>query len=247
MELLITIITPCYNAQQFLKETAESVFTQTYSNFEWIIIDDCSTDNTWDLLTELSNLDPRIKLFKNEKNSGVAFSRNRGIENSSGAYIAFLDADDIWFSTKLEQQMDMLLKSDSSFCFTAYKIINENGSYKKTYHIPLTLDFNEMLNGSVVCLSSTLLNKKAIGDIRFQNIFHEDYIFFIDLLRKKNAVGLNQPLVAYRKHSNSISKNKFNASLKQFQIYRNYLNMNIWETLPHFISYVFKGIKKHFF
>ena len=105
---LVSIISPSYNCKEFISQTIDSVLAQSYSNWELLIVDDCSTDGTYELAKEYSEKDCRIKVFRNEKNCGAAVSRNKGIQNSKGQYVAFLDSDDIWAFNKLDKQLDFM-------------------------------------------------------------------------------------------------------------------------------------------
>jgi glycosyltransferase involved in cell wall biosynthesis len=137
-EKLVSIITPNYNCVQFIAQTIESVLAQTYQNWELIIIDDCSTDGSYEIARSYAKRDKRIKVFRMEKNSGAALARNKGIELSHGDYLAFLDSDDIWISEKLEKQLQFMQTNNCDFSFTEYEHIDERGisignrkSYKK--------------------------------------------------------------------------------------------------------------------
>ncbi len=129
MKELVSIITPSYNSESYISETINSVLNQTYEIWELIIIDDCSTDKTQDLLNNYCKIDNRIKLFVNEKNLGSAISRNVGIKNSSGRFIAFLDSDDIWVKEKLEKQLFFMKSNKIAFSFSGFEIIDKNGNY----------------------------------------------------------------------------------------------------------------------
>jgi teichuronic acid biosynthesis glycosyltransferase TuaG len=122
---LISIITPCYNSEQFLKETIESVLAQTYKNWEMIIVDDCSTDEGYNMALKYAAGDSRIKVCQMEQNSGAALARNKAIRLSQGEYLAFLDSDDVWLPEKLEKQLRFMQENDSDFSFTEYEHIDE--------------------------------------------------------------------------------------------------------------------------
>ena len=129
-EPLVSIITPLYNSEKFIAETIESVLTQTYTNWEMLIVNDCSKDNGASIVEKYSKKDKRIKLFNNEKNMGVSFTRNRAIDLSNGKYIAFLDSDDLWYKEKLKKQIRMMEEKNISLSYTAYTKMNEDGSLR---------------------------------------------------------------------------------------------------------------------
>ena len=124
---MISIITPNYNCVKFIAETIESVLAQTYQNWEMIIVDDCSTDGSYEIALKYAEKDKRIKIFRMDHNSGAAYCRNKGIELSKGEYIAFLDSDDLWMPEKLEKQVEFMIANNCDFSFTEYQIIKENG------------------------------------------------------------------------------------------------------------------------
>jgi teichuronic acid biosynthesis glycosyltransferase TuaG len=126
MRPLVSIITPCYNSAPFISQTIESVLAQTYQNWEMIIIDDCSTDTSYEIISGFARKDPRIKVYHLEQNGGAAMCRNKAIEISHGEYLAFLDSDDLWLPEKLEKQLTFMQKNNADFSFTEYEHILEN-------------------------------------------------------------------------------------------------------------------------
>ena len=143
---LVSIITPNYNCEKFIEETINSVLAQTYNNWEMIIVDDCSSDKSFEIACAYSNKDKRIKVFKNEKNSGAAISRNKAIEMSRGEYLAFLDSDDIWMPNKIQTQLSFMKQHNCDFSFTEYEHIDENGiSLKKIAKVINKLTYRKML------------------------------------------------------------------------------------------------------
>ena len=133
MNSLVSIIVPCYNSSKFICECIDSVLDQSYSNWEMLIVDDCSTDNSRDLILKYSKNNKKIKTFFLEQNVGPAEARNIAISNSKGKYIAFLDSDDVWRNNKLERQIHFMNNNKISFSFTSYQPISENG--KKKYSV----------------------------------------------------------------------------------------------------------------
>jgi teichuronic acid biosynthesis glycosyltransferase TuaG len=122
---LISIVTPCYNSARFIAQTIESVIAQTYQNWEMIIVDDCSTDESYTIALEYAAKDTRIKVCQMEQNSGAALARNKAIRISHGEYLAFLDSDDVWLPEKLEKQLHFMQENNSDFSFTEYEHMNE--------------------------------------------------------------------------------------------------------------------------
>ncbi len=127
-EPLVSIITPVYNSEEFLSETIKSIQNQTYKNWRLLLVDDCSKDNSSEIIKSFRKEDARIKYIKLEKNSGAAVSRNVGIKNAEGRFIAFVDSDDLWDSRKLEIQIEYMLKENVGFSFTSYRYMRQDGS-----------------------------------------------------------------------------------------------------------------------
>ncbi|GHU75177.1 hypothetical protein FACS189461_0930 [Spirochaetia bacterium] len=125
--ILVSIITPNYNCSRFIGKTIESVLAQTYQNWEMIIVDDCSTDGSYEIALDYARKDSRIKVYRTEHNSGAALCRNKAIELSQGQYLAFLDSDDLWLPEKLEKQLKFMQENDCDFSFTEYELIDEEG------------------------------------------------------------------------------------------------------------------------
>ena len=128
---MISVITPVYNAEEFLKETIDSVLSQTYENLEYILVDDCSSDNSPEIIKHYTETDSRVKYIKLKENSGAAVARNTGLENAAGRYIAFIDSDDVWYEDKLEKQINFMSK-DIAFTYTKYERMSEDGRDRKS-------------------------------------------------------------------------------------------------------------------
>ena len=204
---LVSIITPSYNTAAFIEETIKSVQSQTYTNWEMIIVDDYSKDNT-DEVVEKYFSDSRIKYIKNEKNGGAAVSRNRALREAKGRWIAFLDSDDLWEKEKLEKQIAFMKENDCSFSYTAYEEIDENSK-------PL----NVLVKGPrkiskfgmhaycwVGCLT-VMYDLQKIGLIQIEDIKkNNDYAMWLKICKKENCFFLNENLAKYRKRAGSISR-----------------------------------------
>ncbi len=238
--MFVSIITPVFNSENYLEETINSVLNQTYQNWELIIIDDCSTDNSVDIINKFLKNDSRIKFISLNKNSGVASARNSGIEVAKGRFIAFLDSDDIWDENKLEYQLSLMIKNDYALTYTAYrKINNENNVIAK--HIPVKetgLRYKDLLKHNEIGFLSAIYDSDKIGKQNFLNQGHEDYSFWLNILKKGfTAWGINKVLASYRVHSNGISSNKLKAITFTWNIYRNVEKLSLFDSIYYFIMY----------
>ena len=248
-ENLVSIITPCHNASKFVAETIESVLSQTYSEWEMLIVDDCSTDNSVEIVQSFSEQDSRIKLLKLEKNSGAAVARNCGIKEARGRYIAFIDSDDIWLDNKLQQEMDFMKDKNCAFVYTATQMIDADGEKKgKFTPVPEKTDYNHLLKRTVIATSTVLLDRKVTGNF-FMPLRRsgQDYATWLMLLRNIDfAYGINQPLCLYRISPKSLSSNKLKSIKQVFDIQTK--NEKISKPYAAFNTFCFclYAFKKHF-
>lgn len=236
MSELISIITPTYNCANFIGETIDSVLAQTYSNWEMIIVDDCSTDNTEEIVNNYSNSDKRIKYYKLDNNSGAAVSRTKAMELANGQYMAFLDSDDLWYPNKLEYQINYMKKNNYAFTCTKYEQINEKSKLldKVIMVVPKT-NYNRLLldcpvGNSTVMYDVTKMGKFKVPNIRKRN---DDALWLQMLKKEKYIYGIDEVLMKYRIRSNSISNNKFKLIGYHWYLYRNIEHLNIVRSVFH--------------
>lgn len=245
----VTIITPAYNAEKFLDKIYDSLQSQTFKDFEWIIIDDFSKDNTSSIIEKfISKQELNITLLKNKSNQGVAYSRNRGLDIAKGDYICFLDVDDTWEPDKLKIQKEFMEEKGILLSYMDYNQVNEKGNLIKTIKAPNACDYKSLLSSNVLGNLTCMVNRSVIGDTRFIKHGHEDYIFWLDILsRIPKAIKVNTEIIYcnYLISESSISSNKFKAAVWQWKIYRNILKLNLFESVAYFISYAMKGLRKH--
>lgn len=241
MEQLVSIITPVYNSEEFLKETIESVLRQSYENWELILVDDCSTDSSRKIISDYANKDRRIKPVFLKKNSGAGFSRNSGIDNAKGDLIAFLDSDDLWHQDKLKEQLHFMKIKNVNMVYTWYYNVNEKGqkiSYSKT---PKQISFILLMFNNYILTSSLIFKKSILNDIRFSEIRkRQDWVFFLDILKSGvKAYSLDKCLVYYRKSNTSLSANKFRLIKSNLSVIANYFyNGNHLKSSMHFMIFL---------
>lgn len=244
---LVSIIMPAYNAEKTLAESVESVINQTYKDWVLFILDDGSKDKTGTISMEYSKLDERILYLPNEKNIGVSQTRNRGINLSKSDWIAFLDSDDMWEKTKLEEQIGYCIYNDSKFSFTGSKYINENGEYYPgIFKVPYNVDYEKLKRHNVISTSSVLIHKDLIGDdIMEFDYLHEDYLFWLKILRKGyRATALNKPMLIYRLSKSSKSGNKLKSIKMTSGVFRK-LEYGYLKTFLYTTSHLFKASLKY--
>ncbi|MEJ6951731.1 glycosyltransferase family 2 protein [Natronospora cellulosivora (SeqCode)] len=241
---LVSIITPVYNSEKYIRDTINSVLSQTYTNWEMLIADDCSKDNTANVVKEFD--DSRIKYFKLENNSGAAIARNKALEQARGKYIAFLDSDDMWKPNKLERQLKFMVQRNIGFSFTGYEILRDKNN--KVIKVPKKLNYSGFMKNTIIGTLTVMLNKEIIGDVRLVNVKKDhDSMTWAKILRENNlAYGLNESLAYYRKVEGSISNNKFRAVKNHWNNCRHIENLSIFKCLYYFIFYCLNAFKKHY-
>lgn len=248
---LVSVITPAYNSSRFILETIRSVQSQTHTNWEMLIVDDCSKDNTVQLVKAEVEKDPRIKLFTLEQNSGSAVARNTAIQNAKGKYIAFLDSDDLWKPEKLEKQLKFIKENDYAFTFTGYEEIDVNGTpINKVFQTPESVSYKDILKrpGTIGCLT-VMINKEKFDDVLMPNIrTRQDFALWLKLLKTGiRAYSINEPLSKYRLVPGSISSNKIKAAQKNWYVYRKIEKLNLISAAWYFSNYAIYNIKKRLF
>jgi glycosyltransferase involved in cell wall biosynthesis len=241
---LVSVIIPVYNGESFLSDTLESIVNQTYQEMEIIIVNDNSDDNTSDVIDSFD--DKRLVVINNTVNLGVAKSRNIGIENSTGYYVAFCDADDLWVKDKLQKQIESFNEDVGIVC-SDYSVFNELTGYKKIVKYDGAKEFSELLKTNFIPNSSAIVRRTLIGSIRQESKGHEDYIFWLSLLSANpqfKVVRLNEVLMMYRVHEKSLSRNKFRAVIWQWRIYRNTLRIGVLRSLYYWVYYIINALGK---
>ena len=227
-EPLVSIITPLYNAQKYISNTIKSIQSQTYKNWEHIIVDDCSTDNSVTIVKQFSEKDKRIRLISLSLNSGAAYARNKATEAAKGTYIAFIDADDLWHAEKLSKQIAFMQANDCSVSYTSYLHIDHSGKLlgKRIKALP-TLSYKKQHRNNYIGNLTGIYHSETIGKIIAPNMKkRQDWAVWLEAIQKSNkpALGLQEDLAFYRIHNTSMSSNKFNLIKYNFQFYKRYLD-----------------------
>ncbi len=223
MNNLVSIITPSYKAKKFIDKTIESVLAQTYQNWEMIIVDDFSSDNSNEIIEKYLQKDNRIKLIKLNRNSGAAISRNRAIEEAQGQYIAFLDSDDLWKPQKLEKQIKFMQQKDCALSYTQYETINEQGEkINRTKKTPTKVSYSDLLKSDHIGCLTAIYDTKKIGKVYMPIMDRrQDYALWLKILKKIDfAYGLEERLASYRMLKDSLSSNKWKLVEYNFYLFR---------------------------
>lgn len=238
--MIVSIITPLHNAADFFEQALESVLSQTYDEWELIIIDDRSTDNSVEIVKSYLEIDNRINLIQLEKNYGAAVARNAGIEIAKGRYIAFLDSDDIWYPEKLERQLDFMQKNDVAFSFSKIERVNEAGRVLGISKIPGKVDYYTLLKTNVVACSSAIYDTEKLGKVYMPEIRkRQDFALWLRLLKSvEYGYGIQEVLLKYVVRQGSVSANKVSAACYTWRVYRELEQLPFLTSLYYFMHYV---------
>lgn len=244
---LVSIVMPVYNAARFLREAVSSVCAQVYTNWELLLIDDGSTDESRSLMEELAT-DERIRLFYNERNLGIAATRNRGISEARGRYLAFLDSDDVWDKRKLEKQLLFLQAKGAAVSYTAIRIMDENSRLTgQVRRVPRSVTHENLLYGDAIPFLTVVLDTTKIPKERIlmPDTRHEDYAALLNCLRGgETAYGLNEVLASYRVSRSSDSGNKLRTAIWQWEILRKQENLPFWKATVCLGTYAVQAVWK---
>ncbi|SNS56476.1 teichuronic acid biosynthesis glycosyltransferase TuaG [Ekhidna lutea] len=239
---LVSIITPVYNSENVLEQTIESVFVQTYKNWELILVDDFSKDNSRYIIEKWRKKDNRIKSILLSKNSGAGNARNVGLDSSKGNYIAFLDADDIWLSDKLMDQLNFFKNNSGiKFQYSWYYTIDEKNNPLYAYRTPKKVSFNLLRFNNYILTSTVICETQLVKGSKFSEIRkRQDWSFFLTLLKKSNyAYAIPKMTVKYRKMPNTLSSNRWKLIKPNFIFFRDFLyNGNSFLAVLHFIVFL---------
>ena len=230
MRVEVSVVCPCYNAKPFIREALNSVLSQTFTDYEIIIIDDGSTDGSEEILKDYSNLD-NVIVLRNLVNKGVSFSRNRGIQVARGKYIAFLDADDFWHPKKLEKQLNLIKNTDAVVCYTQSMTVDFAGNHIgcRVYRDKITVKMMRYRN--FFTLSSCVIRKNEII-IPFRNVNHEDYDFWVNNIDVHTLiVGSDEILTFYRRHLQNMTVNQLQSFMWTVKSIYRFSNKNIFITI----------------
>lgn len=245
---IVSVVMAAYNAQNFVEAAIESVVAQTMTDWEMIIVDDGSKDSTYRRAEAMAAQDSRIRLLRNEVNSGVAITRNTAIDHARGKYIAFIDSDDVWRPQKLERQLEKIRSTGAQLCYSSYSIISADGNkIRSDYLVPEEVCYESLLKENCILCSAMLVDTEQVRRFMFNtDFYHEDYVLSLELLRSGClAVGCQETLLDWRYLEKSRSFNKFKSARNRWKIYREFLRLPMIKTLYYFTYYTVTGLRKY--
>jgi teichuronic acid biosynthesis glycosyltransferase TuaG len=243
----ISIITPAFNSGRFIRETLDSVLAQSFTDWEMVIVDDCSSDNTIAVVDECARREDRIRWARSRTNQGAGLTRNQALALARGRYVAFLDADDFWDSTKLERQLRFMQQRACGFSYSGYRVIDERGEpLGQLGAVPVSTTYFDLLKRNRIGCLTVMLDREQVGDVRFPPLrTNQDFALWLQLLRSGvTAFGLDEALATYRIVGNSNTRNKFKSARNVWKVYR-CQGLPIIQTVWLYGHYVAHGTQKH--
>ena len=247
---MISIVIPVYNASCTLAETLDSILSQTYHDYEVILIDDCSTDTSGNIINDYAGIHENFRVVFNEKNYGVGYCRNIGIKMATGEYVAFLDSDDMWKSDKLEKQVGLIEKHpDGLIYYTGSSFIDSDGKRLDTiFKVRKIIDYKELLKQNIISCSSVVVRKVIIEKHLFslERNCHEDFACWLSILKDGGeAYGIDEPLLIYRLQEKSKSSNKIHSAIMNWKTYK-ISGLNLMERIRYMSFYAIRSMCKYF-
>lgn len=242
----VSIITPCYNSAKFLKETIQSVLSQEFTDWEWLITDDCSTDDSIKIIQSYN--DPRIILTLAENNGGAGKARNISLKKATGKYITFLDSDDIWETNFLQEMLTFMKAEHTELAYSNYARCDENLNKKiEDFKADKEVTFYNLLKTCRLSLLSSMYDSERVGKEYFpEGSKREDHVMWLNLL-KKIPVGkpLSKTMAKYRMHDNSISRRKTNIMLDQYLVYKDFMGFSTLKSFYYTSNWAMNGFLKY--
>lgn len=225
---MVSVVTSIYNSERYIAKAIESVLAQTYSDWEMIITDDCSTDKGLSIVESYAANDPRIHLLRLETNGGPGTARNNSVMNARGRYVAFLDSDDMWSKDKLEKQLALMKEKACGVVYSSYYVCDENDTVKGMVRCRRKVSFRRIACDNCIGFLTMMYDRKVTGDFMMSEIRkRQDWGLNIMLIRKSGvAYGVREPLATYRIHAGSVSRKKLSLIKYNVNIYRSVLGFS---------------------
>ncbi len=242
---LVSIITPSYNCSRFIGETISSILSQTYQNWELLITDDYSSDNSREIIQSYADMDSRIRLFCLDRNSGAGIARNNSIRKSKGRYIAFCDSDDRWFPDKLEKQMQFMNENRCGMCYSSYLTCNEEGDTTGIVVCRKKETLSSLKKDDKIGCLTVIYDTEVVGKVFMPSLRkRQDWAMKLKVLQTcKKAYGIKEPLAYYRLRENSISHNKLSLIKYNIAVYKDVFG---WSKIRSFLFFIFAFMPSYF-
>ena len=243
MPPLVSIIVPVYNAEPYIHKTIQSVLDQTFTDWELILVNDCSKDNSLVIAKQYEQLHNNIHVYSNEINHGVSYTRNKAISYAQGKYIALLDADDLWHPLKLMKQITFMENNKYEVTYCNYQKMTVFGEMKGIIKVPKKMNYKKLLEGCLINFITGVFLREKFNHIKFKETKVEDYVYWLELFKEiEYAYGIQETLAYYRVQQNSRSSNKLDIVKFHWHIYKKVENLPYLKAIYYFSIYFIKGI-----
>lgn len=240
----VTVVTPAYNSAKYIATAIESVRAQSIADWEMLVVDDASDDDTVAIVEQYAKLDPRVVLITHEYNSGAAAARNTATRAAKGRYISFLDSDDCWLPHKLEAQLAFIRAVSAPFVFSAYRKIDESGQDVGLVGVPDTVSYRDILKSNYIGCLTVMYDSHQLGKVEAPLMrAHEDFALWLRLLKKTPlAYGQQEVLALYTIRGGSLSADKRTAAAYQWKVYRDIEQLELTTASYYFAHYAIRGV-----
>lgn len=244
---LVSIITPAFRAEAYIAETIRSVVAQTWTNWEMLVVDDCSPDGTCALVERMAASDSRIRLIRQKENGGPAAARNAGLQHARGRWIAFLDSDDLWLPEKLTRQLIFHQACAAKISFTEFRRMDASGQHiGRLISVPDMLDYRRLLGNTAIATSSVMIDREKTGTVMMKKTYYDDFSCWLEILKQGGiAAGLHEDLLRYRVLGNSVSRNKKRSAIEVWKTYRLIEGLGLFVSGWYFAHYAIRGWLKY--
>jgi teichuronic acid biosynthesis glycosyltransferase TuaG len=244
---LVSIVTPAFNAEQYLPQTIESVLKQSHVGWELLVADDCSKDGTRAIVETLARGDDRVRLIALERNGGPAMARQAAVDAARGRYVAFLDSDDVWLPGKLERQLEFMRQRAAGLSFTAFRRMSADSSrVGRLIHVPSMLTYSELLGNTAIATSTAMIDRGLTGPFGVVRTYYDDFALWLEITRRGfPAFGLDEDLMRYRVLGGSVSRHKGRSAIMVWRTYREVEKLGIVHSSWCFARYAVNAFAKY--
>lgn len=243
----VSIITPAFRTERVVGATIASVLAQTFTDWEMLVVDDCSPDGTAAAVERAASGDPRVRLIRRAKNGGAASARNAALALASARYVAFLDSDDLWLPAKLERQIEFQRRTSAAITFTQFRRITEDGAQVgRLIDVPERIGYRGLLRNTAIATSTVLVDREIAGPIEMKTTYYDDYACWLAILKRGGAAfGLRLDLMRYRIGGRSLSRDKSKSAREVWKTYREIEGLNPFASAWYFTNYAARGWLKY--
>ncbi len=243
----VSIITPAFNAEKLVQATIDSVLSQSFPDWEMLVVDDCSRDETCQVVERAGSRDSRVRLLRHTANQGPAVARDTAVQVARGRFVAFLDSDDLWLPGKLDRQLAFMAANAAAFSFTQFRRMSAFGDVVgRLITVPDTLTYEDLLKNTAIATSTVIVDRERVGHFSMPRTYYDDYALWLQLLRPGHvARGLPEDLMRYRVMNRSVSRNKLRSAAMVWEVYRNIERLSIPRSLWCFAHYATRGAFKY--